>query len=166
MYQNLRHNIKIFENASLRIVWDWNLVINQELDTRYYTSENNIRAKHEVQNIMNGLKLFDIWRINNPCRNRYTWKQKKLLKMQDFFLVTEDFCNLAESLDIKIGHRSDHSLITLPISIYDNRRGKGFWKLNTSLLKYLNYINMIKDIINENVYTYATHTQNSDYGEY
>ena len=79
-YQNLRQNIRRFENASLIIVGDWNLVMNQELDTRYYARENNIRAKQEVKNIMNGLKLFDIWRINNPCRHRYTWKQKKTCK--------------------------------------------------------------------------------------
>ena len=40
-----------------------------------------------------------------------------------FFLVSEDFCNLAESPDIKIGYRSDH---TLHMSIYDNRRGRVF----------------------------------------
>ena len=33
---------------------------------------------------MNGVKVFDIWRINNPCRNKYTWKQNKNSKNGNF----------------------------------------------------------------------------------
>ena len=39
-------------------------------------------------------------------------------------------------------------MITLQISLHSNKRGRGFWKLNTSLLKDTEYVNRIKLIIN------------------
>ena len=48
------------------------------------------------------------------------------------------------SADILPGFKTDHSLITLNISLQSNPRGRGFWKLNTSLLTDTDYIDMIK----------------------
>lgn len=157
-YENLRHKIANFDNASLIIVGDWNLVMEQHLDTKHYTRENNIRAKNEVKKLIECYNLFDIWRINNPKCKRYTWKQRNPLKMArlDFFLVTEDFCAICHSPGIKTGYRTDHSIVTLPISLYENKRGKGFWKLNTSFLREIEYVNMIKERIKVNIERYST----------
>lgn len=40
-------------------------------------------------------------------------------------------------------------MITIKISLYSNSRGPGFWKLNTSLLNDIEYVNKIKAIIKE-----------------
>ena len=42
-----------------------------------------------------------------------------------------------------------HFDITLQISLNSNKRGRGFWKLNNSLLKDTEYANRIKLIINQ-----------------
>lgn len=45
---------------------------------------------------------------------------------------------------------SDHSLIKISIDVQlVHRTGKGFWKLNTSLLNDGKYVDIIKDIISE-----------------
>ena len=46
-------------------------------------------------------------------------------------------------------------MITLQISLHSNKRGRGFWKLNTSLLKDIEYVNRIKLIINRTKEEYA-----------
>ena len=38
------------------------------------------------------------------------------------------------SANILPGFKTNHSMITLNISLHSNPRGRGFWKLNTSLL--------------------------------
>ena len=40
--------------------------------------------------------------------------------------------------------KTDHSMITLNISLHSNPRGRGFWKLNTSPLLDADYVDMIK----------------------
>ena len=51
--------------------------------------------------------------------------------------------------DILPGFKTDHSLITLHLTNNTNPRGPGFWKLNTSFLLESEYINLIKETINE-----------------
>ena len=40
-------------------------------------------------------------------------------------------------------------MITIKISLHSNSRGPGFWKLNTSFLNDIEYVNKIKAIIKE-----------------
>ena len=40
-------------------------------------------------------------------------------------------------------------MITIQISLHSNNRGRGFWKLNISLLNDIEYVNKIKAIIKE-----------------
>ena len=51
--------------------------------------------------------------------------------------------------DILPGFKTDHSLITLHLTNNTNPRGPGFWKLNTSFLLESEYVNLIKETINE-----------------
>ena len=46
-------------------------------------------------------------------------------------------------------YKMDHSMITLQISLHSNNRGWGFWKLNTSFLNDIEYVNQVKLIINQ-----------------
>ena len=66
-----------------------------------------------------------------------------------FFLISSSLATNALEADILPGFRTDHSLITLCIGTKTNPRGPGFWKLNTHFLRDLEYINLIKNTINE-----------------
>ena len=52
-------------------------------------------------------------------------------------------CNV-KSTNITTGYKTDHSLIEVTIATHSNRRGPSFWKLNTSLLSEIDYINQIR----------------------
>ena len=60
--------------------------------------------------------------------------------------------------DILPGFITDHSLITLNISLHSNPRDRGFWKLNTSLLSDTDYIDMIKLTIEQTKEEYKNGT--------
>ncbi|KAL9959711.1 hypothetical protein ACROYT_G033060 [Oculina patagonica] len=60
--------------------------------------------------------------------------------------------------DIVPGFKTDHSMVTLNLSLHSNPRGKGFWKLNTSLLSEIRYIEEIKTTINITVNQYKDDT--------
>ena len=60
--------------------------------------------------------------------------------------------------------KSDHSLVTLNVSTCSEKRGRGFWKLNVSLLSDLDYVNMIKSVITSTIADYS-HLNPSDLWE-
>ena len=100
------------------------------------------------------LHLEDIWRINNNLK-KFTWfssKQPRQMARLDFFLTTPDIHSLLNKLEISHGYKTDHSLLHLEITPFNCKRGKGFWKFNTSLLYDTEYIQMVKKIIDDTVH--------------
>ena len=95
--------------------------------------------------------MLDIWRTINPYTKRYTWRQNKpLIQCRlDYFFISNNLTQNVKSCDIKPSIRTDHSLLTLKITLNKNEpRGPGFWKFNTSLLKDIEYIDLIKNKLN------------------
>ena len=80
-----------------------------------------------------------------------TWRQPRpeIHCRLYFFLVniSQSFLGNTNAADILPGFKTDHSMITLNITIHSNPRGPGFWKLNTSLLSDTEYIGLIKQTI-------------------
>ena len=95
------------------------------------------------------LNLTDIWRTLNAGKHRYTWRRKKpeIQCRLDFFLITSNLICDINLADIAPGYKTDHSMILLKVALHHNPRGRGFWKLNTSLLKEEEYLNLIKTTI-------------------
>ena len=164
-YNGIEEVLTTFENESIIIVGDWNMVMDQQLDTRNYRAEHNTRAKATLKSIMQRLGLVDIWRQEHPDIRRYTWKQRNPLKLGrlDFFLVSEDIAALTMKTDVLSGYRTDHSFISMELNLNNcNTRGRGFFKMNTSLLLDQDYINIIKACIIENVDRYSNPNQVND----
>ena len=98
------------------IAGDWNLVMDQSVDTYGYRRRNHPRAGDKVLEIMQQRDLVDIYRVRHMGERRYTWrvvnpdvKQARL----DFFLISEELCAMTVDADIVPGYRTDHSLVHL-----------------------------------------------------
>ncbi len=112
---------------------------------------------------MDDVNLFDTWRINNPTKRQYTWKSAyRLVKLSrlDYFLITDDLQNVMKNIKIISGYRTDHSLITLELEFNENKRGKGVWKFNTSLLYDNDYKTIIRNLIAEESERYGKNENN------
>ena len=57
-------------------------------------------------------------------------------------------CNV-KSANISTGYKTDHSLIEIKTALHSNMRGPGFWKLNTSFLTEIDYVNQIRTVIKD-----------------
>ena len=103
------------------------------MDTKNYKHENNIKSRSEVLKMKQELELVDPWRENNPNSKRFTWRCRNPVRMGrlDLFLTSNDIYTLSEKCSIEPGYRTDHSIITLNLNLNKERRGKGFWKMNT-----------------------------------
>ena len=115
---------------------DFNLVLDVEKGKK-----NGIARTHQTAleaDAMENMELCDVWRIFNPDCKRCIWRQRQpeIHCRLDFFLVSQSILGISTYTDITPGFRTDHSLITLRLSLHSNPRGNGFWKLNTSLRLY------------------------------
>ena len=139
-----------FSCEEITIGSDFNLVLDVGKDKKGGCARTHKKSLDVISTLCESLDLIDAWRVLNPDSSRFTWRRKtpEVHCRLDFFLVNEStFCNTSEA-DIIPGYKTDHSMITLQISLHSNKRGRGFWKLNTSLLKDIEYVNWIKLIIN------------------
>ena len=137
-----------FRCEEITIRGDFNLVLDVEKDKKGGLARTHKKSLDVISIFCESLDLTDAWRVLNLDSSRFTWRRKKpeVYCRLDLFLVNQStFCNTSEADLIIPGY---YSRITLQISLHSNKRGRGFWKLNTSLLKDTEYVNRIKLIIN------------------
>jgi exonuclease III len=67
-------NINHFDNSSVIIAGDWNVVQDYRVDTVNYIGENNPKSKLEIHQMINSMDLVDVWRDKHPGVKRYTWR--------------------------------------------------------------------------------------------
>ena len=61
------------------------------------------------------------------------------------------------------GNRSDHSAVLPKLQInFDNKKCHGYWKFNNTLLKDVEYVKKVKNIINDNLDRYSLVDNNNN----
>ena len=82
---------------------DWNVVQNYALDTMNYYRQNNPKSQQAIFGLIDGFELFDIFRMQNPKNQRFTWHslRKGVLKQArlEYFLVSSDITDLVQSIE-------------------------------------------------------------------
>ena len=101
--------------------------------------------------------LIDIFRELHPTDRKYSWKQwgNKKFSRLDYFLISNSLLPFVHKVDILTACFSDHSPIVLEIDFSKFKRGRGFWKMNNSLLSDVNYVKIIKNTIKRVTAQYA-----------
>ena len=69
----------------------------------------------KIRQLMFDFNLVDIWRIRNPDKKRYTWKQNKPLVQRrlDYWLISDDFQDDVDNTGIISAIKTDHAAIVL-----------------------------------------------------
>ena len=152
-FQNLFDHLLDFNCEDIIIGGDFNLVLDVAKDKEGGLAKTHQNSLKTVQEFSENLYLVDVWRVLNPDVDRFTQRQRqpKVQCRMDFFLVSQSILGNITLVDIVPGYKTDHSMITLNLSLHSNPRGPGFWKLNcnTSFLTGTAYINLVKSTIQE-----------------
>jgi exonuclease III len=139
-----------------------NLILAGDLNT--YLTELDKHGKVEkltefslsLNNTMQQSDMVDVWRLLNPEQRRYTWRkmcpngirQSRLdyIIMPNSFIYDVEYTNIGHSI------YSDHSPVQLKLKeSTTNKKGRGFWKFNTSLLKDPEYVTKINALIDQEI---------------
>ena len=128
---------------------DLNCILNKERD----------KSAKVLQNITTIMNMSDTWHDLHEQLSGFTWCDGNDIpksRIIDCVFLTENFIyNLDKIIIRRIpgthsnGYRlSDHGALKFSFKLCDNKRGSGYWKLNTSFFENADYINGIKDVIN------------------
>ena len=97
-------------------------------------------------------KLTDIWRLLNENKQQFTWRRKDKSQASriDMILIGKDFIPYVECCKIKpaVINYTDHQSIFLKFKTGASEKGRGYWKINKSVLNddvYVNTINLLID---------------------
>ncbi|KAL9964740.1 hypothetical protein ACROYT_G028420 [Oculina patagonica] len=131
--------------SQLIIGGDFNVHLDAEMDNE----GGRVEKKDSVKNISDiklEYDLVDIWRVRNPDKRQFTWRQKRprVQRRLDYWLINDGLQDFIEHAEIIPSIKSDHSAITLQINtIEDKVRGPSHWVFNSSLLEDDSYIDLI-----------------------
>lgn len=124
---------------------DFNVHLDAALDNSGGKIETKSTVK-KIQDIMLEYNLIDIWRVHNPDKRQFTWRQKNpiIQRRSDYWLIRDDLQDDIKRADIIPAIKTDHSATSLSInSLTDQPFGPSYWKFNSSLLDDDAYIQLI-----------------------
>lgn len=131
---------------------DLNLVLNDSLDKSGGNIRHaNVNSQNVVNNYINNLNLVDIFRCLNPMVKKFTRSQVNppVSSRLDYLLISHNLSNFTEYCDIILGTLSDHSVVLLSLTFPNYKRGRSFWKFNSSLIYDKSYVSLVKDSTRE-----------------
>lgn len=138
---------------------DFNCILNDALDKKGGAETHTNKNMRDILNtFIEESDLIDIWRKQHEHDRQFTYhckyKRTNIFSRLDFFLTSFGISNLVQKSSIKPSILTDHSMIIITIDLETEARGRGYWKLNCSLLRDMEYVNLVKqtihDILNEN----------------
>ena len=135
------------------LIGDYNLTLNVELD-RLNTYCNNNKARDKLIDLMDEFLLRDTWRIQNENKKEFSWikggNEKKASRI-DFALVSAGLDQSVKAIMYINGIKSDHRALYMVVETNNHEWGRGFWKLNNSLLSKIEYIEIINKEIDNTI---------------
>ena len=120
------------------IIGNFNLTLDIKMD-RLETVQNNESAAAKLKDIMKNHLLTDVWRNRNEKIQIFSWfknvkRGSSKASRIDYALISKGLDQKVENVTYIPASHTDHSAVFMSLSCDLNKRGKGYWKLNTTLL--------------------------------
>ena len=135
------------------IAGNYNLALDPSMDSKN-RKVNNEKLLMILKDYMEQSMTVDIWRELNPKIFNFTFRQKKpreLYVRLDYILIKTGLTPTVKKCQILPAYKSDHSMVMLELEPTPLKRGKGLWKLNTSLLHDEKVCQKVNDAIDKTV---------------
>ena len=134
------------------VAGDFNLVLNKAKDA-YNRKINNDKSMDVINMYLEEAQLVDVFRFHNENTFRYTFFKKRPNEMYarlDYMLTNYAMMAHIDNVEILPAYKSDHAFVSMKFCLEDTKeRGKGFWKLNVSILDDIVNVNRINQKIDQ-----------------
>jgi len=137
-------------NNKTIIIGDFNVNLS-ERDVSRNNKYKNDTSREALKGLMVGSNFLDVWRVYNPNVRGFSRRQVVLGKLKqsriDFALVASGLFKFVHGIQYTFNTWSDHAQVDLTYGGNDDKRGKGLWCLNNSLLEDELYIEKIRELL-------------------
>ena len=121
------------------LMGDMNLIFDTKLDALGGTPSLKKRSLVSLLKLLSKLDVSDIFRIRFPDRKRFTFRQKigncVIHRRLDYIFLANNLQEYAKDIRVLPSFLSDHSPVLFNLSnLSANKRGRGVYKFNNSLL--------------------------------
>ena len=132
----LLDKISSFSSDLCIVVGDLNVHLNPELDKKGSNTCTLTRGADLINMFLDENDWLDVWRAFNPDKFHFTYRRKTphIMTRIDYFLLPMSTFYFVDNCEIIPGFQSDHSFVELTFKLERTMRGRGLWKLNTTLL--------------------------------
>ena len=149
---NILETFEDIQNKSFVLGGDFNVILNPSLDSEGGKPVIKKRTIAKLIQITENLDLCDIWKIRNPKRKRFTFRQHHstvfIQRRLDYFFISNTLQESIKTADTLAAFSTDHSPVTFSLChLKEFSRGRGLWKFNKSLIKNQNYREQMKTLI-------------------
>ena len=149
-FNNIIHEISKFTPDYVICGGDFNFPMDVSVDKKGSVHITHQRSRDIWTSYVENSNLKDIWRTFHPDKEGYTWRRMKPNRVcvhLDYFFVSDSLMQMIINSEIMPGFRTDHSIVVMKISIDFPKRGPGYWKFNTFLLRDRDYLLKINKLI-------------------
>ena len=116
---NILETIKDIQNKCVVLGGDFNVILNPSLDLEGGKPVIKKRTIGKLIQITENLDLCDIWRIRNPKRRQFTFRQHHstgfIQRRLDYFFMSNSLQESTKTTDTLAAFSTDHSLITFSL---------------------------------------------------
>lgn len=144
-YKIEKYKLK-FPNSYLIIGGDFNDAPDDHMDRIPPRDNPPVRFKC-TSYTMDKLNVVDVWRFLNPNTKEFTWSNtnRSLCSRIDLWLTSTNCLQYIKDVSHSYAPLSDHQVVSLHLGgNINNHSHRGYWKLNTNLLKDEVFSNMVK----------------------
>ena len=132
---NILETFQDIRDKSIVLGGDFNVTFNPSLDSEGGKPVIKKRKIAKLIQISENLDLCDIWRIRNPKRKRFTFRQHHstgfIQRRLDYFFISNFLQESPKPPDTLAAFSADHSPINFSLChLKGFPRGKGLWKFN------------------------------------
>lgn len=136
------------DDCQVVVLGDFNSVIDNKMDI-VSGEPHNIIVVEQFQNLVNDLSLYDSWRLKHPSTKCHSWCKSNsgAARRLDYIFVSENLLPAMKSSKIESLGFSDHRAVLVVFSFSKFKHKPSMFKMNVSMLKNLEYVNIIKEAI-------------------
>jgi hypothetical protein len=136
--------------SSLIVGGDVNCVAWSTDRSSLETDKSSLSLRH----LKTTRNLTDAWKLMNPDTTDYTYIDPSFRDRNsriDIICIDENMLDKIQHCEHSIAPCPDHKAVILSIRCSEKKRGRGYWKLNTSILAEEKYRNEIREIITNTI---------------